>query len=176
MGTILLSLCFCGIAAGNVINIFFINDVLLYPFASHLLLIRMAPLHGDVLRLSSSSGYDGAIWSLVWIETHWRAKDWEDPSHLHWTTWAGRRGLDIRLHRHYQLKLFFNLCMIECQALKNNKLFSTFSFANHFFHRASWTTLNSPGAQLPSLSVCLMGLCCLVMASLVPSYYLSWFA
>lgn len=33
--------CFCGIAAGNVINIFLIKDVLLYPSAFHLLLIRM---------------------------------------------------------------------------------------------------------------------------------------
>lgn len=67
MGTILFPLCFCGITAGNVINIFFINDVLLYPFASNLLLIRMIPLYdgtdGKVPQLSFSRGYDEGICS-----------------------------------------------------------------------------------------------------------------
>lgn len=34
-------LCLHGFAVGNAINIFLINDVLLHPSASHLLLIRM---------------------------------------------------------------------------------------------------------------------------------------
>lgn len=67
MGTILFPLCFCGITAGNVINIFFINDVLLYPFTSNLLLIAMIPLYdgtdGKVPQFSSSRGYYEGICS-----------------------------------------------------------------------------------------------------------------
>lgn len=67
MGTILFPFCFCGITAGNVINIFFINDVLLYPFASNLPLIRMILSYtgtdGKVPALASSRGYDEGICS-----------------------------------------------------------------------------------------------------------------
>lgn len=106
MGTILFPLCFCGITAGNVINIFFINDVLLYPFPSHLLLIRTAPLYDGMGRWGAAAAlllglWWGHLFMCGQMEIFWWANDWECPLHMHLTLKVNRKVYsDVRVHKH----------------------------------------------------------------------------
>lgn len=102
MGPVVFPLSFCGITAGNVIHIFFINDLTLYPFTVN----QHGPFGRGVLPLLSSSlgsrrghlltrGPNGTI-SMGW-------EGWEHPVHMHLASKVNKKvDSDVRLCEHTQ--------------------------------------------------------------------------
>lgn len=99
MGPVVFPLSFCGTTAGNVIHIFFINDLLLYPFAVN----QHGPFEGGrggsaallLLGVTTRARTNGTI-LMGW-------EDWERPPHMHLASEMNRKvDSDARSSKHAQ--------------------------------------------------------------------------
>lgn len=97
MGPVVFPLSFCGTTAGNVIHIFFINDLSRYPFAvnQHGPFVRGVAAALLLLGVTTRARPNGTI-LMGW-------EDWELPPHMHLAPEMNRKvDSDARSSKHAQ--------------------------------------------------------------------------